>query len=64
MSEQFKVEGMTCGHCAKAVQGAVQALDPQARVRVDLPTGQVEVQSTQPREALRAAIEDAGYAAR
>ena len=41
MSEtlNLKVDGMTCGHCAKAVTGAIQALDSEARVQVDLAAG-------------------------
>lgn len=62
MNHQFQVAGMTCGHCVKAVQRAVQTLDAQAQVTVDLPTGRVDVDSTQPREALAVAIKDEGYA--
>ncbi|XAH23693.1 cation transporter [Xylophilus sp. GW821-FHT01B05] len=63
MSQQFQVEGMSCGHCSQAVQNAVQAADPQAQVKVDLPTGHVDVVSTHSRESLRLAIEGAGYKA-
>ncbi|RZL60887.1 MAG: copper chaperone [Variovorax sp.] len=62
MNHQFQVAGMTCGHCVKAVQRAVQTLDAQAQVTVDLPTGRVDVDSIQPREALAVAIKDEGYA--
>ena len=61
MSQKFDVSGMSCAHCSQAVQDAVQAIDPQARVTVDLPTGHVDVQSEHPRESLRLAIENAGY---
>ena len=61
MSQKFEVVGMTCGHCASAVQNAVQAVDPDAQVTVDLPTGHVDVSSEQPRQDLVAAIENAGY---
>lgn len=61
MSQKFEVSGMTCGHCASAVQNAVQAVDPKAQVTVDLPTGHVDVLSEQPREHIVAAIENAGY---
>ena len=33
---EFRVEGMTCGHCVSAVTRAVKAVDPEANVRVDL----------------------------
>lgn len=57
----FTVQGMSCGHCVKAVTQAVQKLDPQAQVQVDLPSQTVEVQSMQPREAIAAVIVDQGY---
>ena len=58
---KFEVIGMTCGHCASAVQNAVQTVDPEAQVTVDLPTGHVDVLSAQPRQDIVAAIENAGY---
>lgn len=63
MSQKFQVDGMSCGHCATAVQNAVQTVDPKAQVTVDLETGHVDVLSQQPREDLRLAIENAGYKA-
>ncbi|KQM79503.1 heavy-metal-associated domain-containing protein [Xylophilus sp. Leaf220] len=63
MSQKFEVQGMSCAHCSQAVQNAVQAIDPQAQVTVDLPTGHVDVLSEHPRESLRLAIENAGYRA-
>lgn len=59
--QNFQVQGMTCQHCVRAVEDAIQTLDAQATVTVDLSTGQVAVQSQQPREALAAALSDAGY---
>ncbi|MGJ7545182.1 heavy-metal-associated domain-containing protein [Variovorax sp. LT1R16] len=61
MSQKFEVTGMTCGHCASTVKNALQAVDPEAQVTIDLPTGHVDVQSEQPRPDLVAAIENAGY---
>jgi copper chaperone len=58
---EFKVSGMSCQHCVKAVTQAIQAIDAQARVEVDLERGQVSVDSTQARLALQAAIDEAGY---
>ena len=62
MKQVFDVQGMSCNHCAKAVTQAVQQLDPQAQVQVDLPGQKVEVESTQAREAIAKAIADEGYA--
>jgi len=62
MSQKFQVTGMSCGHCVNAVQNAVQTVDPEAQVTVDLETGHVDVLSEQPRKDIVAAIENAGYA--
>ena len=61
MQYQFEVQGMTCGHCERAVTNAIQELDPQAQVRIDRAQNRVDVDSTQPREALAAAITEEGY---
>lgn len=62
MNQSFQVTGMTCGHCEKAVTQAIQQLDPQARVTIDRSANSVDVESSQPREALAQAIADEGYA--
>lgn len=62
MNQTFSVSGMTCGHCERAVTQAVKQLDPAAEIRIDRATQRVDVQSTQPREALAAAIASEGYA--
>lgn len=62
MNQIFTVNGMTCGHCERAVRSAVQQLDPAAEVRIDRSANRVEVESAQPREALAKAIAEEGYA--
>lgn len=62
MNQTFTVTGMTCGHCEKAVTRAIQKTDPQAQVKIDRSQNKVEVDSTQPRETLAAAITEEGYA--
>ena len=57
----LQVQGMTCGHCERAVTQAVQQVDPGAAVRIDREAGTVAVDSTAPREALAAAIAEEGY---
>lgn len=61
MNQIFNVEGMSCGHCEKAVTKALLALDPQAKVVIDRSQNKVEVDSGQSREALAKAIADEGY---
>lgn len=61
MQYQFEVQGMTCGHCERAVTNAIQQIDPQAQVHIDRAQNRVDVDSSQPREALAAAIAEEGY---
>ncbi|CAN7186937.1 heavy-metal-associated domain-containing protein [Acidovorax sp. LjRoot66] len=62
-SHDFQVQGMTCGHCERAVTQAVQGVDPAANVRIDRASGNVHVEhSSAAREALAAAIAEEGYA--
>ena len=62
MNQTLTVQGMTCGHCEKAVTNAIKTLDPKAEVKIDRGQNRVEVQSEQPREAIAAAIREEGYA--
>lgn len=61
MNQIFTVEGMTCGHCEKALTKALLALDAQAKVVIDRVQNTVQVASEQTRAALSKTIADAGY---
>jgi copper chaperone len=61
MNQTFTVQGMTCGHCEKAVTTAIKTLDPQAQVRIDRSQNRVEVDTTQTRDAVTEAIREEGY---
>ncbi|WP_312307368.1 cation transporter [Pulveribacter sp.] len=61
MQHQFTVQGMTCGHCERAVVHAVREVDTDALVKVDLGTGQVTVDSDKSRDAIANAIREEGY---
>jgi copper chaperone len=63
-TNSYTVTGMTCGHCVASVTEELRKLDGVADVSVDLGTGQVTVQSRQDLDpqAVRAAVEEAGYA--
>ena len=61
MNQTFTVQGMTCGHCEKAVTSAIKTLDPQAQVAIDRAQNRVEVTTEQPRDAIAAAIKEEGY---
>lgn len=60
----FSVEGMSCGHCVKAVTQAVQSKDPAASVRVDLAAKEVGVESALSAEQVIEAISEEGYVIR
>jgi len=59
--EVFTVQGMTCGHCERAVQTAIKTLDPQAEVHIDRSQNKVEVTTGQARETIAAVIREEGY---
>ena len=61
MNQIFTVEGMTCGHCEKAVTKAILSLDAQAKVFIDRTHNSVQVDSDKTRETLAQAIADEGY---
>jgi len=58
---QLQVENMSCGHCVGAVTKAVQAVDPAAKVEIDLAAKSVKIDSSSPLAPLTSAIADAGY---
>jgi copper chaperone len=62
--QTYTVTGMTCGHCVSSVTEEVSAIDGVTDVAVVLDGGLVTVSSTQPLDdaAVRAAVEEAGYA--
>ena len=59
----YRVENMSCGHCASTITKAISALDHNAQVEIDLAAKSVKVESRQDAEAIRHAIVDAGYPA-
>jgi len=62
--QSFKVTGMTCAHCVRAVTEAIQSLDPAAKVEVDLDAGRVVVGGgTLSAPQIVGAIEEEGYTA-
>lgn len=62
MMISFEVPDMSCGHCVASITRAVQAVDGQAQVQVDLERHRVDITPVQAdAEALAAAISDAGF---
>ncbi|MGZ4616365.1 MAG: heavy-metal-associated domain-containing protein [Actinomycetes bacterium] len=62
-TETFRVEGMTCDHCRKAVTTEVSAVAGIQAVSVDIESGTVTVSADQPvdRADIAAAVDEAGY---
>jgi copper chaperone len=60
----YTVTGMTCGHCVSAVSEEVSQVPGVTAVAVDLESGGLTVTSGAPVDeaAVRAAVEEAGYA--
>lgn len=59
----LQVEGMTCGHCANAVQAELAAVPDVVSAEVDLSAGTAKVIGSAPIADLEAAVERAGYTA-
>jgi copper chaperone len=60
----FNVSGMSCGHCEKAVKGALSELDGVKNIVVYLSEGKVEVEFESTNvtvEKLKETIEEQGY---
>jgi copper chaperone len=61
---EYRVTGMTCDHCVRAVQSEVSAVVGVERVDVDLAGQRVTVAGVDIEDdAVRTAIADAGYEA-
>jgi len=63
-TQTYTVTGMTCQHCVASVTEEVSELAGVTGVDVDLASGALSVTSDQPvpDEAVRGAVEEAGYA--
>jgi copper chaperone CopZ len=59
----YVVSGMTCSHCAQAVESELSSVEGVASVDVDLQSGSVTVNGRAFEDtAVKAAVEEAGYA--
>ena len=62
MSKKILVEGMSCGHCSARVEKALNAIDGvTAKVDLEAKTAFVDVTGNVSDDALKKAVEDAGY---
>jgi Cu+-exporting ATPase len=58
---ELTVEDMTCKHCVGRVTKAVQEIDQEAKVEIDLPTKKVKIDSQANLDRIAQAIDAAGY---
>jgi len=60
----LNVQGMSCGHCVKAIEGSVGQLEGINEVNVNLSEAQVEVSFNESQvslEKIKETIDDQGY---
>lgn len=59
---ELTIQGMTCGHCKKAVEDALTSVAGVTKVEVDLDTGSASVEGGS-LDAMIAAVAEEGYTA-
>lgn len=60
MAQNYRVTGMTCGGCARAVETAIKAVAPSASVTVDLAAAKISVDGAS-EEQVKTAVDEAGF---
>lgn len=58
---ELRVDGMTCSGCANSVKKAVQMVDSNAEVNIDMVSKTVSVKSDAALDEVKSAIDRAGY---
>lgn len=61
MKKKIMIEGMSCGHCVKHVQEALEGLSGVNSVEVNLAEKYAVVETTVEDSQLQEVIDDAGY---
>lgn len=59
--QELRIGGMSCGHCVAAVKKALESVPGVARAEVEVGRARVIADGEIDRDALAAAIRDAGY---
>lgn len=60
----LNVQGMSCGHCVKAVEGSVGELNGVSKVKVHLENGTVDIEYNTDKvtlDKIKETIDDQGY---
>ena len=58
---EFSIPDMSCGHCAGVITKAVQQLDADAMISIDLPAKKVTIETVHDRQTIASALAEAGY---
>jgi copper chaperone len=61
MVRTYSVPGISCDHCKSAIERELSALEGATTVTVDVAAKTVRVEGDATDEAVRAAIDEAGY---
>jgi len=61
MKATYRVGGMTCSSCINAVTRAIKRLDHTAEVSAELASGKVSVAGAIAKDAVKRAVEGAGF---
>ena len=61
MTKTYRVTGMSCDSCVRAVTIAIRKRAPKAAVSVDLDSGLVKVDADLAEAEIRGAVENAGF---
>jgi copper chaperone len=63
--QKYAITGMTCGHCVRAVTGALSKVPGVDRVaEVSLERGEATIEGSPDEQAVLAAVREEGYEAR
>ena len=57
----YSVPGISCGHCKAAIEGEVAKVAGVEQVEVDVEAKTVRVEGAASDEAVRSAVDEAGY---
>ena len=58
---EFDIPDMSCGHCAGVITKAIQQLDADAMISIDLPAKKIMVHTAEDRQTVASALTEAGY---
>lgn len=58
---KFEIPNMNCGGCAKGVTATIKEVDPNADVKIDIETKQVEVTTTASLDTVKNALDEDGF---